>query len=83
MSGAAPMPTSSGRPNAGIKYGEAGAVCPKGATAIAYAGQPVISGGRLPGYNQDFNYAFLDRRWSVVMEPLPRSLRDRPDPCRA
>ena len=35
-------------------------VCPKDLPRIAYAGQPVISGGWVPGYNQGFNYIFIN-----------------------
>jgi Tol biopolymer transport system component len=41
-------------------YGGMPGVCPKGLPAIAYAGQPVITGGWIPGYNEDFNYVFLN-----------------------
>lgn len=41
-------------------YGGMPGVCPKGLPAIAYAGQPVIGGGWVPGYNEDFNYVFLN-----------------------
>ena len=41
-------------------YGGMPGVFPKGLPLIAYAGQPVISGGWVPGYNQSFNYVFLN-----------------------
>ena len=38
---------------------------------IAYAGQPVISGGWIPGYNQDFNYVFLNSLNNGVYSSTP------------
>jgi WD40 repeat protein len=52
-------------------YGGMPGVCPTGGMAIAYAGQPVISGGWLPGYNQDFNYVFLNSAANGVYSSKP------------
>jgi hypothetical protein len=52
-------------------YGGMPGVSPKGLPAIAYAGQPVISGGWIPGYNQDFNYVFLNSLTNGVYSSAP------------
>ena len=52
-------------------YGGMPGVCPEDLPLIAYAGQPVISGGWVPGYNQDFNYIFLNSLTNGVYSSTP------------
>jgi Tol biopolymer transport system component len=52
-------------------YGGMPGVCPKDLPSIAYAGQPVISGGWVPGYNQSFNYVFLNSLANGVYSSTP------------